>query len=339
MPRSTVAFVAAGLALASAQNCFHDFGNSSFNLLPYQTQPNYKVRDSQNNNNSLNYEYWFNICKNVDPLTIYGSGPANNWKYPICNCTYGYGARSNGQDNACLQGNAGYVPDGGMDGPRAWAPAFQVALPKGRFTVPVPDQCHSLGAGLAPGNNPSQSYLLVDPSNPSRGVGIKYSGGDSCAQNGPSRSLTVWLQCEDDNSNKPDDEPVLETGSCAYEIFVKTLYGCPLECGGLTNGRLCTGHGICDYDTSVKSSRCFCNDGFSGDDCSISGAAGGSGLSALASVLIVVVIFLVGTLGFLGFLWYRIRSLRLDPAAYSALRAGPEESDKASLNAPAFSSA
>ena len=111
MARSTAAFVAAGLALASAQNCFFDFGNSSFNLLPYQTQPkcvaplarpppppsrsspfphapcpsrplapprallrcppppparlalpSYKVRDSQNNNNSLNYEYWFNMC-------------------------------------------------------------------------------------------------------------------------------------------------------------------------------------------------------------------------------------------------------------------------------------
>ncbi len=31
-----------------------------------------------------------------------------------------------------------------------------------------------------------------------------------------------------------------------------------------------------------------------------------------------------------GFLWYRIRSLRLDPAAYSALRAGPDDSQKGS---------
>ena len=30
-------------------------------------------------------------------------------------------------------------------------------------------------------------------------------------------------------------------------------------------------------------------------------------------------------MAFLAFLWYRIRSLRLDPAAYSALRAGPDD--------------
>jgi hypothetical protein len=28
-----------GLAAAQQQNCFYDFGNSSFNLLPYQAQP------------------------------------------------------------------------------------------------------------------------------------------------------------------------------------------------------------------------------------------------------------------------------------------------------------
>ena len=49
------------------------------------------------------------------------------------------------------------------------------------------------------------------------------------------------------------------------------------------------------------------------------------GQELLGGVLLAVCIFLVGTLAFLGFLWYRIRSLRLDPAAYSALRAGPSD--------------
>ena len=181
------------------------------------------------------------------------------------------------------------------------SPAFQVAMTNAIWNVPAADQCHRLGVTLPTPTSSSAlstSFLLLDNKNPSLGVGIKYSGGDSCSS-GVGRSLTVWLQCEDDNTNKPDNEPVFETKTCAYEIYVKTLFGCPLECGGLTNGRLCSGHGICDFDSTVKNSRCFCNDGWNGDDCSNNVAAGSSGLSALASVLIVVVIFLVGTLGFL----------------------------------------
>ncbi len=241
-------------------------------------------------------------CKNVDPLLILGPQPYftnPNWYWPSCNCTVGFSSTGLTTPPCVAQATnpqLGPVPgDGSSWGP---APAFQVSMTSSRWRVPNNDMCHRLGSTLGP-TATSTSFLLLDSTNPSRGVGIKYSGGDTCAASGPARSLTVWLQCEDDNNNKPDDEPVLESGNCAYEIFVKTLYGCPLECGGLTNGRLCTGHGICDYDTGLKSSRCFCNDGFSGDDCSITGAAGASGLSALASVLIVVVIFLVGTLGFL----------------------------------------
>jgi hypothetical protein len=275
----------------------------------------------------------------VDPLAIYGTGPANNWLYPACNCTLGSDPTGNGGN--CLPNQPGYVIDGGLNGPRAYSPAFQVAMATLKLPVPKADLCHSLGSALQPGPNPAaQQYLLLDVTNPSRGVGIKYTGGDPC-QGGKRRSLTVWLQCDDDVNNKPDDEPVFENMNdlCSYEVYVKTAYGCPIECGGLTsNGKLCGGHGLCDFDTALRTSKCFCNDGFTGVDCTSPVAPPPTGLSAVASGLIVVCVFLVGTLAFLAFLWYRIRGLRLDPAAYSSLRAGPEEADKANLNAPSFMS-
>ena len=38
--------------------------------------------------------------------------------------------------------------------------------------------------------------------------------------------------------------------------------------------RLCGGHGICDYDRSKTTARCFCNEGWSGPDCMSQGDKG-----------------------------------------------------------------
>ena len=39
-----------------------------------------------------------------------------------------------------------------------------------------------------------------------------------------------------------------------------------LECAP-ENGHLCSGHGICMYDESIKASRCFCNSNSKGTKC------------------------------------------------------------------------
>ena len=174
------------------------------------------------------------------------------------------------------------------------------------------------GAGYTP------KYTLFDGTDPSRGVAITYGNGDACPGT-KSRALRLWLECDPDAKNIPDQELVTETSGCFYEIFLKSAFGCPLQCPVTTAG-LCSNHGLCAFDSGQQRSKCFCNGGFSGSDCSISGAgAAAAGLTSVGGVLIAVGIFLVITMGFLGFLWFRIRSLRLDPAAYSALRAGPEE--------------
>jgi len=50
-----------------------------------------------------------------------------------------------------------------------------------------------------------------------------------------------------------------------------------------------------------------------------------SGLSTEGAVLIVVCIVLVALLGLLYFIWTRVSGLRLDPAAYRSLAAGPDD--------------
>jgi hypothetical protein len=58
-------------APAAAPNqvdCTHGFGNASFSLLPLMSTVYYPVWDDRNNRGSLNYTYYFNVCKNIDPL-------------------------------------------------------------------------------------------------------------------------------------------------------------------------------------------------------------------------------------------------------------------------------
>ncbi len=157
------------------------------------------------------------------------------------------------------------------------------------------DKCHRLGSTLSDvGGGITWGYF--DNTDPSRGVSITYGGGDACPQQ-KTRSLRIWLECVPDAYNVPDQELVVETNDCFYEIFAPSAYGCPTECP-LNNKQLCSNHGLCGFDSGMKKSKCFCNSGFSGADCSIKAAATG-GLSNVGGVLIGVGIFLLVTMGFL----------------------------------------
>ena len=249
------------------------------------------MNDASNNPGSTNYSYVFNVCQNVDPSTpLFPS-------QQFCNQT---GA-----------------PGPLVGGP---APAFQINNIPGAGA----DQCHRLGAALSP---QTVQYGLYDPADPSRGLFLQYTGGDVCPSR--PRSLKVWMLCDPD-AKVVDQELVVEApGTCLYEIFVRTAYGCPAECPIVRDANtgaamLCSNHGFCGFDPTVGNSRCFCNDGYGNRDCSPVTPAP-TGLSSVGIVLICVGIFLAGTLGFLVYLWMRIRSLRLDMTAYSSLRSGPDD--------------
>lgn len=169
-------------------------------------------------------------------------------------------------------------------------------------------------------------------------MSIKYVGGDECPDNLGARSLTIWIECQDDALNIPDAETVQETSDCHYEIFLQNTAGCPSECPVIRqeNGdRLCSGHGICDFDTDKGRPKCFCYEGWEGDGCGNRIQPEKRGLSTEGAVLIVVCIVLVALLALLYFIWQKVSSLRLDPAAYRSLAAGPEDAAEVEAGAAA----
>jgi hypothetical protein len=259
------------------------------------------VNDASNNPGSTNYSYLFNVCANVDPMQT---------KPPLLACNNTCGGIGN-----C---NINYT------GP---APAFQYNNLPG---MPPSETCHRLSSTLVSGapSNPLQ-YGLYDNANPSRGLWMQYTSGDPCGVMGIRRSLKVWMLCDPGASPDISKELVVEApGSCLYEIFVRTPYACPATCAVSkdANGNTitCSNHGFCEYDPIAANSRCFCNDGYGGADCSPVSAAA-TGLSSVGIGLVCVGLFLTGTLGFLVYLWSRIRSLRLDTSAYRSLAPGPED--------------
>lgn len=110
---------------------------------------------------------------------------------------------------------------------------------------------------------------------------------------------------------------VVETDTCNYKLTLKSIAGCPTSC--VTGTNVCSGNGICGFDTDSQSSRCFCYTGYQGGTCG-EGAAASGGMSAEGIILIVVCIVLAGVLGVVAFMMLKLRKLQVDPAAYGELQ-------------------
>ena len=111
---------------------------------------------------------------------------------------------------------------------------------------------------------------LTDPTDPAGGITVSYSGGTPCMlPDGATvpRSFIVAFTCNDDYTNIPDSEPVVEPAACTYQVNVKSAYACPARCVMGQNGKQCSGQGVCGYDAKLGS-FCQCFGGYEGDDCS-----------------------------------------------------------------------
>lgn len=283
--------------------CTYNFGNSSFNLLPLRLDVGqmWYLEDDRNNEGSQNYTYIFNVCDDVFfPKWFPNTGD--------CATTYPGPGQYPSQPNT---GNAS---------------AYQLS----NFPVPNGDKCHKLGGSLR--KDPTQmTWGLYDTANPATGVVVQFKGGDACPGTFPARtrSMRLWLNCYNDEGAIPGKETVLESETCTYDIFVNSALGCPAECPRVptadgSKSYICSRHGVCDFDAEARNARCFCNEGWTGNDCSQPAGPAPSGLSATGAVLLTVSLLLIGTLAFLVYLWRRIRGLRLDPSAYGSLRGGEE---------------
>lgn len=191
--------------------------------------------------------------------------------------------------NIC--GSVPYVPEGC----EAKAP-----LPKPEAYQHTDNECFIVSSGA------SEPLLdLIDPANPSRGVMITHSEGESCG-GGSKRSFTILLPCTGDRTSAVESQRVSED-SCAYSITIPTRVACPVECHVSAENGVCGGNGLCDYDVLAKRTRCFCNHGFEGADCSPAkgGSSGSGGLSAGQAVLVVCIVVLgLLVLLALALLWY-----------------------------------
>lgn len=162
---------------------------------------------------------------------------------------------------------------------------------------------------------------------PSKGVTLKYLYGDRCPS-GVLRSTTINVHCANTHAITLS---ALEPESCQYVVEMQSMYGCPLECPITSNG-LCNSHGHCHYDTTVKAPYCYCNEGYTGPDCS-----GGSSSSSSTSgtyqaelgILIFLMIVLILLVGFVVYTLYRVTVFRQDQQniEYSAVGGEAEMTD------------
>jgi hypothetical protein len=67
-------------------------------------------------------------------------------------------------------------------------------------------------------------YSLIDESDPSKGVSIKYLFGDKCPS-GKLRTSTLNVVCA---NTKFEIESALEPLPCDYHMVMRSYYGCPL---------------------------------------------------------------------------------------------------------------
>jgi len=284
--------------------CKASCNGATFDLSTLHSQGSYHVADKEHADVIHNYTYVFNICGN----TIGG----NNG----CPTSYGTGD---------FFGKACFEDDG--NGKCTPAPVFQVAQ--------WYDGCYRLGADV---RTHGASARLADPADASRGVVISYSGGSSCGSVG-NRTFSLQLDCKNDVYNIPDREPVDETLLCQYEIAIESASGCPLECGRV-DGELCNNKGVCRFDTDLGQARCFCSEGYEGNACQGASASSSVAMTPVAVTLVIILsfmtIFLVGLLVVIILLWFKIKSLRLDPTAYTSL-AGMASSDAEAERGPASS--
>lgn len=292
----SVAAAVAGVDAVSDARCKWSSTGTTYDLNALKNAARgYEVKDVRQESYSNNFTYIFNICGDIEepPPTRRADGYPGN----ACNTTY----------DDCPYGgwSCPGTPRGEEYGP---SPAFQV--------FNNDDLCHRLGNSYT-----NVQWGLYDAQNPSRGVFLEYQGGDRCPFDWGERALRIVFECSTDPVNpfSTEDKYVEEVDQCRYEIFTSSVFGCPAQCP-VVAGNLCSAHGVCDFDTDLQASKCFCNPGYSGVDCSTVDEDGG--LGAVGGILIFVLILLVLLLGVLGFLWTRIRTLRLDPKAYSALRGG-----------------
>lgn len=133
---------------------------------------------------------------------------------------------------------------------------------------------------------------IYDTNNPSAGAVLTYYNGAPVSGNCQSQ-FSIAFMCADFPFPSPVGpysrfmHYIQQVDVCQYIAYAPSQVGCPQECP-IVNGAVCSGKGICGFDNNLKTSRCFCDDGYDEVDCNTptnpfpSGAVAGSTIGGLA---------------------------------------------------------
>ena len=133
------------------------------------------------------------------------------------------------------------------------------------------DMCYTLGQTMANKQPAPIAIGPIEPDFPARGIRVSYIGGETCGGD-VSRKMDINMYCADKPfpaSGLLGNTDAREVSTCEYALDIYSHAGCPSQCKVGSNGQLCSGQGLCDYDADAAAARCFCFEaGDSSSDCS-----------------------------------------------------------------------
>lgn len=199
----------------------------------------------------------------------------------------------------------------------ATAPAWQTRADQSTSTTTDRNSltCKYLGSP----DNSDHSWSPIDELDPAKGVKLTYNGGQHCS-NGQQRKFALNMKCAPRTVETIEQKVIDESAHCEYEIEIESEYACPTECGLAATGAICGGHGLCGFDTTTETSKCFCNTGRTGAHCTDTIEEASDGIGAVIGLLVFIVIALLGLGALLVMMWRHMQGRSLG-SMYSALHA------------------
>ena len=150
---------------------------------------------------------------------------------------------------------------------------------------------------------------------------MTYSGGDGTwCPGGRPRTISLQLVCALTQPSPAaySSVSVIETNTCSYSVQLPSIAGCPTQCRAPGDTKLCSGNGVCGYNSDAMATQCFCYNGFTGGNCA-STVSVAAGLGVEGVLLIIVCIILAGVIGLTIFMLLKLRKLNVNPSSLSSL--------------------
>lgn len=207
-------------------NTLHEF---DYDLSQYilSSDKYYQVSDSFTHAQQI-FRYYFNLCKPVSASLL----------PPECATTKGSASDSCSSDTEAYQY---FEADWGY---------------KSCYRLSRCDDSNSESQA------PTIQLGILNPVEPATGIFVQYSGGDTCPNSYSekaqcntviggstycSRSFRLNILCNDEITDIPLRESVVEDSGCSYTATINHRMGCPIQCPRNSANQICSARGVCYY--------------------------------------------------------------------------------------------